>query len=45
MILQTIDKWRVNRVSSAIDMSKLTKIAYVRGKIDFENLLVLEKTA
>ena len=33
---------------TALDMAKLTKIAYfcsLRGKIDFKNLLVLEKNA
>ena len=33
---------------TALDMCKLTRIAYFcssRGKIDLENLLVLEKTA
>ena len=48
MIIQIIYKQRVIRVLTALDMTKLTKIAYLftfKNKIDFENLLVLEKTA
>ena len=43
--VKDMDIWTV----TALDMAKLTTIAYfcsmIMGKIDFENLLVLEKAA
>ena len=47
MIIQIIYKSRVDRVLDSL-LAKLTQVAYfssLRGKIDFENLLVLKKTA
>ena len=48
MIFKPFKSKELIRSRIALNMAKLTKIAYfwsVRGKIDFENLLVLQKTA